>query len=115
LRRAPGSLAQFVWGPTGSVGYELATRVPAATSASDLDLLILTPEKMPDATAIRLLSELNRHAQNAGVRVDVQLETPAGGVALAELAAGKPHVMVRAAYGPALVTDPWAVTTTRHA
>ena len=108
LRRVPCSLGQYVWGPAGSVGFELETGVPTATGSSDLDLLIRAPERLDHATAGRLLSELLALAQRAGVRVDAQLETPSGGVALAELAAGKSHVMARANTGASLVTDPWA-------
>ncbi|MFC0396945.1 malonate decarboxylase holo-ACP synthase [Paraburkholderia rhizosphaerae] len=108
LRRASGCIAQFVWGPAGSVGFELATGTPTATGSSDLDLLIRTPDRLNHTAAARLLAELLAYAQRAGVRVDAQLETPAGGVALAELAAGKPHVMARADAGPSLVADPWA-------
>jgi phosphoribosyl-dephospho-CoA transferase len=43
-----------------------------------------------------------------GVRIDAQLETPGGGVALNEWAEGKPRVMVRSASGPSLIHDPWA-------
>jgi phosphoribosyl-dephospho-CoA transferase len=108
LRRAPCSLGQYVWGPAGSGGFELATGVPTATGSSDLDLLIRAPERLDHAMAGRLLSELLALAQRAGVRIDAQLETPSGGVALAELAAGKSHVMARANTGASLVTDPWA-------
>jgi phosphoribosyl-dephospho-CoA transferase len=54
-----------------------------------------------------LLDRLQALAQRIGIRVDVQLETPAGGVALAEWAAGKARVMVRHASGPQLIADPW--------
>jgi phosphoribosyl-dephospho-CoA transferase len=108
LRRAPCSLGQYVWGPAGSVGFELATGVPTATGSSDLDLLVRAPERLDHAAAVHLLVELLALAQRAGVRMDVQLETPAGGVALAELAGGKSHVMARANTGASLVTDPWA-------
>lgn len=108
LRRAPSSLGPFVWGPAGSVGFELATGLPTATGSSDLDLLIRAPERLDHAAAGRLLSELLALAQRAGVRIDAQLETPAGGVALAELAGGKRQVMARANTGASLVVDPWA-------
>ncbi len=101
-------LAGFVWGPTGSTGFELATQAPTVTLSSDLDLLIRAPEKLSHDTAIQLLNQLQTIAQRAGIRVDAQLETPAGGVALAEWAAGKARAMARHARGPQLVTDPWA-------
>jgi phosphoribosyl-dephospho-CoA transferase len=41
------------------------------------------------------------------VRVDVLLETPQGGVALAELASPATRVLVRGPDGPCLCDDPW--------
>lgn len=104
-----GPLHSFVWGPTGSVGFELATQVPTVTTASDLDLLIRTPQSLTRDRALALLNQLQTHAKNAGIRVDAQLETPAGGVALAEWATDKPRVMARHASGPQLIADPWTV------
>jgi len=108
LRHETGCLRAFSWGPTGSTGFELATHLPAVTVTSDLDLLIRTPDKLSHETATRILIELQTHAKHAGIRIDVQLETPAGGIALAEWAAGKARVMARHAQGPRLVADPWA-------
>ena len=105
---ATAPLSRFVWGPTGSAGFELATQAPAVTGTSDLDLLIRTPEPLSQALACDLLEQLQTLAQHIGIRVDAQLETPAGGVALAEWAARKARVMVRHAKGPQLVADPWA-------
>ncbi|EIF33629.1 malonate decarboxylase holo-(acyl-carrier-protein) synthase [Burkholderia sp. Ch1-1] len=104
-----GPLGAFVWGPTGSAGFELATQTPTVTASSDLDLLIRAYEKpLARNLAIQLQDYLQALAQRAGVRVDAQLDTPAGGVALAEWAAGKPRVMARHASGPCLIPDPWA-------
>lgn len=105
---AAGVLAGFVWGPTGSTGFELATQVPTVTASSDLDLLIHAPERLPYDAANQMLDHLHVLAQRAGIRVDAQLETPAGGVALAEWAAGKTRVMARHARGPQLLANPWA-------
>ncbi|MFL9868756.1 malonate decarboxylase holo-ACP synthase [Paraburkholderia fungorum] len=107
-RDTVSALTEFVWGPTGSTGFELATQAPTVTLSSDLDLLIRAPEKLSRDTAIQLLNHLQTIAQRVGIRVDAQLETPAGGVALAEWAADKARVMTRHARGPQLVTDPWA-------
>ncbi|HZZ05547.1 malonate decarboxylase holo-ACP synthase [Paraburkholderia sp.] len=107
-RDTTGTLAEFVWGPTGSTGFELATQAPTVTFSSDLDLLIRAPEKRSHHAAIQLLNYLQAIAQRAGIRVDAQLETPAGGVALAEWAAGKARVMARHARGPQLIANPWA-------
>lgn len=107
-RDMAGALTGFAWGPTGSAGFELATQAPAVTRSSDLDLLIRAPEKLSQHAAIQLLNHLQAIAQHAGIRVDAQLATPAGGVALAEWAANRARVMARHARGPQLVTDPWA-------
>ncbi|CAG4908611.1 malonate decarboxylase holo-ACP synthase [Paraburkholderia saeva] len=111
LRRDAAILNAFIWGPAGSTGFELATHAGTVTSSSDLDLLIRAPERMSRENALALLKELSRHAARDGVRIDAQLETPAGGIALAELAAGKERVMARHAHGPRLVTDAWSATT----
>jgi phosphoribosyl-dephospho-CoA transferase len=110
LRLEAVTLRALCWGPTGSAGFELATQMPTVTIMSDLDLLIRTPDQLSREFAVQLLTELQAYALRAGSRVDIQLETPAGGVALAEWAAGKARVMVRHSQGPRLVADPWATT-----
>jgi phosphoribosyl-dephospho-CoA transferase len=107
-RDACAPLAAFAWGPTGSAGFELATRLPSVTEASDLDLLVRTPEPLEPIVARALFEQLQALAQRMGIRVDAQLETPAGGVALAEWAAGKTRVLARHTSGPRLIADPWA-------
>lgn len=110
LQRDQGSvLAPFEWGPTGSAGFELTTKRATVTASSDLDLLIRAPEPLTRALAAELLDQLQACGQRAGIRVDAQLETPSGGVALSEWAAGKPRVMARHARGPQLIADPWTV------
>lgn len=95
---------RLTWGPTGSVGFELATGVAAVTPASDLDVLARAPDPLP-RDAARWLVE---HLAALPCRVDVQLETPAGAVALAEYAAGPRRILARTPCGPRLVESPWA-------
>ncbi|MCC8396564.1 malonate decarboxylase holo-ACP synthase [Paraburkholderia sp. MMS20-SJTR3] len=109
---AQGPLARFVWGPTGSAGFELATHLQTVTEASDLDLLIRAPQPLALELARALLEQLQTVATRLGMRIDAQLETPAGGVALVEWAAGKARVLARAASGPSLLADPWAAVDT---
>ncbi|MGF6817262.1 phosphoribosyl-dephospho-CoA transferase [Paraburkholderia atlantica] len=103
-----GPLSGFVWGPTGSTGFELATHTPTVNEASDLDLLIRVPEPLGLNVAGALVEQLQTLSARVGVRIDAQLETPAGGVALAEWAAGKARVLARHASGPRMIADPWA-------
>jgi phosphoribosyl-dephospho-CoA transferase len=109
LRRDTSCFVSLAWGPTGSVGFELASGKPTATATSDLDLLIRMPNHLPRDEAQRIQAKLDEHAAHAGIRIDAQLETPAGGVALAEYASGKARVMARHSSGPRLVSDPWAL------
>jgi phosphoribosyl-dephospho-CoA transferase len=96
----------LVWGPTGSVGFELATGVAAASAASDLDVVVRAPELWP----LERAREIAEALAPLPVRVDAQLDTPAGAVTLAEYARGG-HVLVRAPDGPRLTRDPWRETT----
>jgi len=91
------------WGPTGSVGFELAGGVPAAWPDSDLDLLVRRGSPWPIAAARGALAALDRLA----VRTDVQIETPLGSIALREYARDRAPLLLRTLDGPRLVADPW--------
>jgi phosphoribosyl-dephospho-CoA transferase len=97
----------LVWGPTGSVGFELATGVAAAGTTSDLDVVVRAPEPWPLDNAREIADHLNR----LPTRVDAQLDTPAGAVTLAEYARGD-RVLLRTPDGPRLTWDPWREATT---
>jgi phosphoribosyl-dephospho-CoA transferase len=91
------------WGPSGGAGFWLACGLPVLRPGSDLDLLVRAPAPLPPATLAALCALQN----DAPCRVDIQVDTGAGGFALNEYArAGK--VMLKTAHGPLLVTDPWA-------
>lgn len=96
------------WGPTGSVGFELASGRPTVKATSDLDALVRCPRPLPRETA----ADLVRQIGELGVRCDLILETPAGGVALLEYARAEGPVAARGRDGPRLVDDPWAVEQT---
>ena len=96
----------LVWGPTGSVGFELATGVAAASAASDLDVVVRAPEFWPLERAREVAEDL----APLPARVDAQLDTPAGAVTLAEYACGG-RVLVRTPDRPRLTRDPWRETT----
>jgi phosphoribosyl-dephospho-CoA transferase len=96
------------WGITGSLGFELASGLAAAHPASDLDLLIRAPQPLSRALAITLCHLFD----HAPCRVDVQMETPQGAVALREWAKGPAQVMLKSNSGPLLICDPWAAQRT---
>ncbi len=97
--------AQFLegaWGPGGSVAFELASGVPTATASSDLDLIVHVEEP----GAMRNPAQLQAALSRLPVRADVLIETPQGGVLLAELSTGG-AMLLRSAVGPRMVRSPW--------
>ena len=95
--------AHLSWGPTGSVGFELATDCRTVTLGSDLDLIIRMPRLIQ-------LAVVNEMVEASVVRIDCQVETPLGAVALAELASGTAEVLVRTADGPRLIAREDVIT-----
>jgi phosphoribosyl-dephospho-CoA transferase len=87
------------WGPGGSVGAELASGVVCTTAASDLDLIVYLATALDPGDASALHAELSA----LPVRVDTLLETPQGGVALADLTSGAERMLLRTPRGPRLV------------
>ena len=94
-----------LWGPAGSVGFELASGKPTVTTSSDLDLVIEVAG--PALIASKAVSLWNALAA-LPVRVDVLLETPRGAVALSEYIRARagdnhPSFVLRTLTGPRLV------------
>jgi phosphoribosyl-dephospho-CoA transferase len=96
-------MEQLVWGPAGGCGFELASARPCLSAASDLDLIVRTGPVPPLDAARRLLERFS----GLPVRVDAQLETPLGAVALAEFAASPRRIVLRTPDGPRLLDNPW--------
>lgn len=93
----------WAWGYTGSMGFELATGYRTVTAQSDIDLLIRTPRYLEKADAQALWSQLEQTA----LPLDVQLQTPLGGVALKEWVRTAGKVMLKRNDGAVLVDNPW--------
>ncbi|WP_394837936.1 malonate decarboxylase holo-ACP synthase [Pendulispora rubella] len=92
------------WGPAGSVGFELASGVDTAREGSDLDLVVRAQVPIPRSQARALVAYLARQP----VAVDVRIETPAGAIALLELASSTASLLLRTSTeGARLVADPW--------
>lgn len=94
---------EWTWGITGSTGFELATGLHVTHANSDLDILIRMPNELSKADAKALWGAL----QQTSVRMDVQLQTPYGGVALADWANARHQVLLKRAQGAVLVDNPW--------
>jgi phosphoribosyl-dephospho-CoA transferase len=96
-------VASMRWGPTGSVGFSLATGHIVAGPASDLDLLLRCPSR-PARGWLDTVAEL---LADRPTRVDCQVETPAGIANLDDLRCRGP-ALVRTNAGPTMCGDPWA-------
>ncbi|MES1939068.1 phosphoribosyl-dephospho-CoA transferase [Salinisphaera sp. T5B8] len=92
------------WGLGGAVGYELATGEAVCHKASDIDVLLRMPREIARADARAVIDAL----AGLAVRCDIQMETPRGGVALADWAAGNTQVLVKSDQGPFLCPNPWS-------
>ncbi len=96
----------LVWGVTGSAGFELATGFAALHKGSDLDLILRTPDFFSRDQAASLVRQL----EIASCRIDLQLQTPGGGVGLREWAGSARQVLLKTDEGARLISDPWHLT-----
>ncbi|WP_425251539.1 malonate decarboxylase holo-ACP synthase [Janthinobacterium sp. NFX145] len=97
----------WAWGPTGGVGFALASSLPVLRADSDLDLLlrIAAPPDADQAEALRAIA-----ATVTACRLDLQIDTGMGGFAYAEWAAGRAKVLLKTDRGPVLTATPWELT-----
>jgi phosphoribosyl-dephospho-CoA transferase len=87
------------WGPTGSIGFELASGHPAASQTSDLDLLLRAQERC----SLHQLQTIAQIVDSLPCTVDIQIETPAGAFALQDYLASPDKLLLRTSDGPKLV------------
>ncbi|MDB5979892.1 MAG: mdcG [Pseudomonas sp.] len=93
----------LAWGVTGSAGFELATGFAALHKGSDLDLILRTPGFLSRDQAALLATQLDI----SGCRIDLQLQTPNGGIGLREWAGSSRQVLLKTSEGARLIADPW--------
>lgn len=104
------------WGPTGGLGFALATGLPVLHEGSDIDLLVRAPAPLSQEQVLALAAVVERSERP----VDLQIDTGRGGFSFKEWAgcvpqrAGPPHgrggrrrVLLKTGAGPVLVQDPW--------
>ncbi|MGK5030179.1 malonate decarboxylase holo-ACP synthase [Janthinobacterium sp. DSP2-3-3] len=94
----------WAWGPTGGVGFALASGLPVLRADSDLDLVlrIAAPPDAAQADALRAIA-----ASVTACRLDLQIDTGIGGFAYAEWAAGRAKILLKTDHGPVLTAAPW--------
>jgi phosphoribosyl-dephospho-CoA transferase len=99
---------QLNWGPTGSVGFELATGRPSTRWESDLDLVIYAPERLERERAREIAAKTTKQP----AKIDMRVETPCCGFSLEEYVnARSSPILLRMAAGFRLGADPWAPPT----
>lgn len=98
----------WAWGPTGGVGFALASGLPVLRADSDLDLVlrIAAPPDAAQAEALRAIAATVTSSITA-CRLDLQIDTGRGGFAYAEWAAGRGRVLLKTERGPVLTAAPW--------
>ncbi|WP_409026440.1 malonate decarboxylase holo-ACP synthase [Janthinobacterium sp. SUN098] len=94
----------WAWGPTGGVGFALASGLPVLRADSDLDLVLRigAPPDAAQAEALRAIA-----AKVTACRLDLQIDTGHGGFAYAEWAADRGRVLLKTDRGPVLTATPW--------
>jgi phosphoribosyl-dephospho-CoA transferase len=95
----------LTWGPTGSVGFALASGLPVLHRDSDLDLLVRAPYPLTHQQMTTLLCLTN----GSLCPIDIQIDTGCGAFALAEWGSGVRRVLVKTDTGPLLCSDPWCL------
>lgn len=91
------------WGPTGGVGFSLATVSAAIHIDSDLDLLVRADVPLT-ATQMRLLKRISAYS---GCRIDMQVDTGIGAFSFTEWARNTGTVLLKTDCGPFITKDPW--------
>lgn len=92
---------KLAWGPTGSVGFEIATSIQATIPTSDIDICLYLNE-----IDTELLVKLGDFLEGLDRRIDVQVELPTIGAFLLNdyLQYNKTGFIVRTKFGPHLCT-----------
>jgi phosphoribosyl-dephospho-CoA transferase len=94
----------MTWGPGGSVGYELASGMPAVRADSDLDFILFAPRELEITEA----QDLWRMISSAPGKVDALVETPLCGFSLEEFVTASPRkILLRTSDSRILGSNLW--------
>jgi phosphoribosyl-dephospho-CoA transferase len=91
------------WGPTGSMGFALASGLPVLREQSDLDIVVYCGAPFTRDQERMLADMLDGQA----CRIDMQIDTGHGGFAFAEWIRSHRRVLLKTGQGPFLTSDPW--------
>lgn len=94
-----------LWGPGGSVGFEIATGLPVVKAESDLDIVLYAEKRITVDEA----KSLCKRAMELPVVVDMRVETRLCAFSLWEYASESPRpILLRSPTGVMFRTDPWS-------
>jgi phosphoribosyl-dephospho-CoA transferase len=94
----------LMWGPTGSVGFELASGYRVTTPRSDLDIAIRAPERL----SVELARSLWQRVMGLRPKVDVRIESSECGFALEEyVRRPSTGILLHCPDGARVADDPW--------
>ena len=94
----------LVWGPAGSVGFELLANREVTTPDSDLDIVIYAHRRIEKEEA----ADLCDRASDLPSRIDIRVETRCSGFLLREYAdKHRTTYLLRTPSGEILDDDPW--------
>ncbi|GEK59839.1 malonate decarboxylase holo-ACP synthase [Marinococcus halophilus] len=88
---------RLAWGPGGSTGFELVSKMNTINMHSDVDIIIRVDEQN-----IKKMETLREKIQNLSARVDVLLEAEIGAIALEDYLGKHSKMLVRTKNGPRL-------------
>ena len=91
------------WGPTGGVGFALASGLPVLHADSDLDLVLRASAPL----GVDVAGALGALMHVVSCRLDLQIDTGHGAFSFAEWSAGHRRVLLKTDIGPFLTDDPW--------
>ncbi|BDR58579.1 malonate decarboxylase holo-ACP synthase [Xylocopilactobacillus apicola] len=98
-------MIKYNWGVSGSLQFEVVTKIPMVNPNSDLDVIITADQvEFDQQTALDLIDRLNQFKTH----VDVQIVHGQNGFSLEEYANQRAKtILVKTAQGPQLVENPW--------
>lgn len=95
------------WGPTGGMGFALATGLPVLHPGSDIDIVVRAPAPLSESQVSILAAVIEQSKRP----VDLQVDTGRGGFSFNEWLArgpgGRRSILLKTGAGPMLVRDPW--------
>jgi phosphoribosyl-dephospho-CoA transferase len=91
------------WGPTGSVGFALASGLLVLRAESDLDLVVRAFKPLTAKQTALLLALRS----SSICKIDLQIDTGHGAFSLSEWVHGYRRVLLKTDVGPFLTDDPW--------